>query len=140
MLFGLLLAACLPLPTCAAPGATGCATPTPVLVWDQLAVADLSGYALYYRLPGGTFQKLVDLPCSWYDLSEPPDGTIDVRWCRGPELGIPLQRYCPTCAPFTAYDFAVKGINLAGVYSTDYSNIVSVCFSPLCAIRSGPCN
>mgnify|MGYP001264817265 CR=1 FL=1 len=129
LLAGLLLAVtCTPLTTY---------TPTPVVTWDQVLDASLAGYTLYYREPGGTFQRLVDFPCEWYDMDE--DGRADTRFCRGADLGAPLQRYCPSCVPFTAYEFAVKAKNLAGLESLEFSNVVSVCFSPLC-VRPGPCN
>ena len=116
-------------------------SPTPVVSWDQVADADLSGYVLYYREPGGVFQKLLDFPCKWFDLTEPPDGVADLRFCRGPDMGAPLQRYCSTCSPLVAYEFAVKAKNLAGVESTSFSNVLPVCFSPICNLATrGPCN
>ena len=126
----LLLAACTPLAT---------HTPTPVVTWDQIADANLAGYSIYYREPGGVFQLLLDFPCEWYDMSDPLDGIADVRFCRGPDMGAPLQRYCPSCLPFNVYEFSVKAYDLAGRRSTLTSNVVSVCFSPLC-VRPGPCN
>jgi hypothetical protein len=114
-------------------------TPTPVVVWDQVADANLAGYSLWYREPGGTFQRLRDFPCEWYDTDRPPDGMPDVRFCRGADLGIPLQRYCPSCAPLNLYEFAVKARNLAGAESATFSNVLPVCYSPICA-RPGPCN
>jgi len=126
----LLAAVCTPLATY---------TPTPVVTWDQVPDANLAGYTVYYREPGGTYQRLVDLPCAWFDTSDPPDGGMDVRWCRGPELGVPLQRYCPSCVPLTAYEFFVKAYNLAGTQSVAMSNMIPVCFAPLC-VSPGPCN
>jgi hypothetical protein len=128
MLTALLLAAC----TVAATE-----TPTPVLRWDAVANADLAGYSLFYREVGGTFQKLRDFPCEWYDLDN--DGTNVVRFCRGADLGVPLQRYCPSCVPGTLYEFSAKAYNLSGMSSATYSNVVSVCFSPVCE-RGLPCN
>ena len=126
----LLAAACVPDPL---------RTPTPVAAWDQAPDADLAGYSLWYREPGGTFQRLRDFPCGWYDLDRPPDGIVDVRSCRGADFGIPLQRYCSSCAPGSVYEFAVKARNLAGAESTTFSNALPVCFSPICT-RPGPCN
>lgn len=114
-----------------------CATPTPVVTWNQNAELDLAGYSLYYREPGGVFQKLLDFPCAWYDLDD--DNVTETRFCRGPDLGTPLQRYCPSCLPLNAYEFAVKAYDLGGDASVAFSNIVSVCFSPICG-RPGPCN
>ena len=136
--FFVALAACLS--WCAAHAATctpdPLATPTPTASWTQNADADLAGYSLWYREPGGTFQKLRDFPCEWWDLDE--DGTVDTRWCRGPDLSMPLQRYCSACAPFTLYEFSVKASDLGGQVSGS-SAAISVCFSPICA-RPGPCN
>ena len=113
------------------------ATPTPVVAWTQNADADLAGYSLYYREPGGTFQRLLDFPCQWYDLDE--DGITDTRWCRGPDLGAPLQRYCAACAPLTSYEFAVKAYDLAGNASL-LSAALPICFSPICVRGGPPCN
>jgi len=124
MLAALLLAACVPLTTY---------TPTPVLFHDAVPDADLAGYSLYYRLPGGTWQLLRDLPCE-YDAIE----YGAARVCRGVDTGDALQRYCATCAPFTAYEFSVKAYDRTGNRSVDYSNVVSVCFSPVC-VKPGPC-
>lgn len=132
MLTALLLAAiCTPLATY---------TPTPVIQWDASTPgsAPIAGYSIYYREPGGTFSLLVDLPNEPRDTDE--NGTLDLAWFRGVDMGAPLQRYCPSCAPLSVYEFAMKAYDAAGQRSTEFSPVVSVCFSPLCAIRSGPCN
>lgn len=116
-----------------------CASPTPVVMHDQIADATLAGYSLFYREPGGIFQKLVDWPCDWSDSDE--DGIIDTRTCRAADLGAPIQRYCPLCAPFNEYEFAVKAYDIAGIYSANYSNVVSICMPPICdVVGHGPCN
>lgn len=129
-------ATCTPLPTCTAALTTNCATPTPVASWDASTALDIAGHSLYYREPGGTWQKLLDFPCEWYDLDA--DSVMDIRFCRGPDLGVPLQRYCATCATGTAYEFAVRAYDLTGNVS-GYSAALPVCFSPVC-VRPGPCS
>lgn len=113
-------------------------TPTPTLSWKQNPDLDLGGYRLYYREIGGTWQTLRDFPCEWYDMSEPPDGTMDVRFCRGPDLDIPLQRYCASCLSFTNYEFSLGAFDLTNQWSSR-GNTVAVCFSPIC-VKPGPCN
>jgi len=103
-------------------------SPTPVLAHDQVLDADLAGYALYYRVPGGVFQKLVDWPCVWWDSDD--DGTDDVRSCRAADQGAPLQRYCPSCEQMNEYEFALKAFDDSGNYSSEFSNAVSVCMPP----------
>ena len=118
----LLMVLCTPLPTCPSPGGT-CASPTPVAIHDPVADAALLGYTIYYREPGGVFQKLVDLPC------EEPDESGAVL-CRTPTLGAALQRYCPSCVAGSMYEFAVKAYT-ATSSSPNYSNTVSICMSPI---------
>lgn len=140
MLSAILLASglsCVPLPTCGIPPVSPCATPTPTISWDQITNADLAGYDVYEREPGAPFQFLVRLPCEWNDLDM--NGTAESRFCRGPDLGAALQRYCPWCAPYTLHEFAVIAYDTAGNQSQNFSNVLSVCFSPICA-RPGPCN
>jgi hypothetical protein len=131
-------AACIPLPICADNGnVSPCATPTPTFQWDQVADLDLAGYSLYYNEPGGVPQLLVDLPCEWYDVNQ--DGTPDTRACRGADFGIPAQRYCQSCQPFTDYEFRVKAYDIEGTRSIGFSTIDHACFSPLC-VGTGPCD
>jgi hypothetical protein len=139
MLLSLLLSiACTPLPTCTfwsdgTPQVSPCATPTPVLQWDQVADADLSGYRVY--ADGNQF---LDLPCEFFDDDEDPL-TPPIRFCRGAEFPIPLQRYCGSCLPFFSYSITVKAYDAAGNESTMFSNAVDVCMSPICQ-APGPCN
>jgi hypothetical protein len=142
MLAALLLAAtaCIPLPTCTDNGdVRPCATPTPVVSWDQVADADLAGYSIYWRDTGsGWFNVLAQIACRWDDDDEDPLTPL-VRFCLGADFPIPLQRWCPQCAPYQSYEFAVKSYDDAGNWSADYSNIVEVCFSPIC-VAPGPCS
>jgi hypothetical protein len=135
----LLIVACTPLQTCTAVLTTDCATPTPCIAWDQVTDTDLAGYELNRREPGGTWQVERDFPCEWFDTNDPPDGSDDVRLCRGPDLDVPLQRYCPSCAPFNEYEFCVRAYDSTGNRSVDCSNTVTVCFPPLC-VPQGPCD
>lgn len=128
---------CVPLPTCGNPPVSPCASPTPTISWDQVTDLDLGGYDIYQREPGLPLQLLQRIPCDWNDLDQ--DGTPESRFCRGPDLSLPLQRYCPTCAPFTVHEFAVMAYDTAGNQSANFSNVVSICFSPICT-RPGPCN
>ena len=138
----LLLAAtsCVPLPTCTDNGdVSPCATPTPVVSWDQVADADLAGYSIYWRDTGsGGFNVLAQIACRWDDLDDPPDGIAETRFCLGADFPIPLQRWCPQCAPYQSYEFAIKTYDNTGNRSADYSNIIEVCFSPIWT--SGPYN
>jgi hypothetical protein len=130
---------CAPIPTCTPSLPTNCATPTPVVIWDGIHDANLAGYRLYVRVAGGPFALASDLPCEWADLDE--DFVLDARLCRGADIGIPLQRYCPACLPFNLYEFAVTAYNLTGIESLAYSNGIPVCMPPVCDIsRHGPCN
>jgi len=140
MLTALLLAAvsCIPLPTCTVPvTVTPCATPTPVISWDHVPDADLAGYDIYENEPGFPRQLLVRQPCEWSDLDE--DGTLEFRFCRGPDLDAAIQRYCPWCTPYTEHEFAVTAYNTAGNSSAAFSNVVSICFPPICTFP-GPCS
>ena len=140
-MFALLLAAvaCIPLPICVDNGnVSPCATPTPIVRWDQVVDSDLAGYSLYFRDTGGAgYSWLGDLPCVWLDLDE--DGIDETRFCLGADFGIPLQRWCPMCAPYQSYEFVVKAYDTAYNLSVDYSNSVEVCFSPIC-VAPGPCS
>lgn len=134
----LLLAVCIPLQICADNGdVSPCATPTPTFRWDAVPDADLAKHELYVNEPGGVPQKLVDLPCTFLDLDE--DGIADMRFCRGVDLDIPVQRYCPACQPFLDYEFRVKACDITGLCSVAFSNVDHACFSPLC-VAPGPCN
>jgi hypothetical protein len=144
MLLSLLLAAaCIPLQTCTfwsdgTPQVTPCASPTPTIQWDQNVDFDLAGYDLFWRVAGsGSFGLLQRFPCDFDDLDG--DGTLETRWCRGADFAVPLQRYCPGCQPGQDYEFAVTAYDSSGLTSLAYSNVVSVCFSPICA-APGPCN
>ena len=140
MIAELLLAsiACTPLPICVDNGnVSPCATPTPTFQWDQVADLDLAKYQLYYNEPGGVPQLLVEFPCEWHDLDM--DGTFETRFCRGADIPIPMQRYCPSCQPLIDYEFRVKACDLAGNCSAAFSNMDHACFSPICT-APGPCN
>lgn len=141
MIAALLLLAsvsCIPLPTCTEPvTVTPCATPTPTLAWDQVPDADLAGHDLYEREPGAPFQLMVRIPCEWEDVDE--NGTGDVRYCKGIDLDAAVQRYCPWCTPYTLHEFAVTAYDTAGNSSPAFSNVVSICFSPIC-VAPGPCS
>ena len=142
MIAALLLAviACTPLPTCTVPVTVSpCATPTPVVQWSNVTDADLSGYELYWRnAGGGIFGLLARLPCEWYDTDDDPL-TPPAISCRGADFAVPLQRYCPGCTPNNEYEFAVKAYDTGGLSSLAYSNIVTICFSPIC-VAPGPCS
>lgn len=116
------LAACVPLPTCSATVPPPCATPTPVVAWDQVADADLAGYEVDYRTTGTqTFTKLADLPCQmWID-----DDGVNFRYCPGQDGGFPFQRFPLT--PLASYDFCVRAYDTAGNRSIDCSNIITIC-------------
>jgi len=116
-----------------------CETPTPVITWDQVPDADLKGYSLYYNEPGGTPQLVRDIPCVWDDRSDPPDGIKETRTCLGPDVWLALQRE-GNFTPGRAYEFRVKALDMDGNRSAEYSNVLTVCFRPLCAIRTGPCS
>lgn len=134
----LLAATCTPIRSCSATVTTSCASPTPVVLWDQIPDATLAGYSVYYNAVGGTPQLLVDIPCSFYDSNA--DDLPDARFCRAPDLGTPMQRYCPGCAAFNAYEFRIKAYTLAGIRSLDYSSPLTVCFPPIWAGRGTPWN
>lgn len=125
MIAALLLAACIPLPDCVDPPIEECASPTPVIQFDNIAEENLKGYTLYGRVPGGAFQLLDTWECEWIDENE--DGDSDIRICRGSDFGAPVQRYCPWCEPLNEYEFAVKAYNTANVPSDEFSNPVTVC-------------
>ena len=112
---------------------TPCETPTPVLTWDPVPDADVAGYSIWYNEPGGTPQKLRDLPCEMHGV-----GADAVRMCRGPDIWTPLQRE-HDFTPGVAYEFRVKAYDVAGNESLEWSNVVPVCFRPLC-VRPGPCS
>jgi len=141
MLAAMLLAAvsCVPLPTCTPAliaAGTPCATPTPTLIWDQVPDADLAGHDLYERDPGGTWNLVATIPCDWTEDDGPGTGT---RICRGINIDDAVQRYCSWCAPNTLHEFSVLAYDTAGNRSTSFSNVVSICFSPICS-APGPCN
>ncbi len=132
MLLSLILAAvsCTPLPICLDNGnVSPCATPTPVLMWDHVPDADLAAYVVLERDPGGNWSTLGEIPCEWGDVDE--DGINDTRLCRGADFGLPIQRYCPYCAPFTLHEFSVLAKDDAGNLSVAPSTMISVCFSPI---------
>ena len=126
----LLAAVCTPLATY---------SPTPTITWDHVVHDDLAGYSIWYNEPGGVPQKIRDIPCVWLDLSDPPDGIKEYRFCRGPDGFEALQRE-RDWTPLTAYEIRVKTYDAAGNVSTDFSNVLSVCFSKLCTPATKPCN
>lgn len=123
--FSLLHAApCTPLPSCVDNGnVSPCATPTPTLGWDPVPdtpTATLAGYKLYWRMPGGTFQLLVDIPCITED-----DGSRSCPGAVAPSR--PVQRYTPV--ELELVEFAVKAYDTDGEVSPEFSNVVQVCIN-----------
>lgn len=120
MIAALLLAACTPLPTCAAVPVPPCASPTPTLGWDRVADgpgAVVAGYRLYSRPVGGTFALAATLPC-WTD----DDGS---KRCRGVDIPYPVQRV--TAVDLDAVEWTVRAYDTEGDASPADSNVVSVC-------------
>jgi hypothetical protein len=137
MIAALLLAAvsCVPLPSCVDNGnVSPCASPTPTLAWDAVPDVDIAGYDLYEREPGGPLQFLASINCEWSD-----NGIAEVRACRGIDIDAAVQRYCSFCAPYTLHEFAVLAYDTSGNRSVAFSNVVSICFSPICS-APGPCS
>lgn len=129
--------ACVPLPSCVDNGnVSPCASPTPTLKWDAVPDLDIAGYDLYQRDPGGPFVLVQRIACEWLDLDE--DGTPETRFCKGVDFDLAIQKVCPACAPNTEHEFAVLAYDTAGNTSAAYSNIVSICLSPIWT--SGPYN
>jgi hypothetical protein len=107
----LLAAACIPPP----------GFPTPVLTWDLLpASSNVLGYSLWYRFPGGTFQKIVDFPC----VNHLEDGVLIEKICRGGNLGDPVQRH--RTDEGIEVEFCVDAWNTFG-RSPSCSNVIRVC-------------
>lgn len=131
--------ACTPLRSCVSDGDLNCATPTPMLRWDYPSTRDaLDGFDLYSREDGGPMLLASTLPCDFYDADE--DGVKETRLCRGLDFGIPVQRYCASCAPYGLREFAVKAKGITGVASA-FSSAVSICMSPECDLATrGQCN
>lgn len=122
------VATCVALPHAACvPDSTYSVTPT--LLWDQVDSDVLAGYTLYYRENGGPLIVLTDLLCEWETLDD--EGLYKLRHCRGGEFDIPVQRYCPACAPLHEYEFTVKALDLFDARSTSYAATVSICMPPL---------
>jgi hypothetical protein len=117
---------CLPLLTCTVPvTVTPCASPTPVVAHAAVDAPDIAAYELSVR-PAGyvVWEPIADLPCEWNDEAL-------MLECRSVSPGIPLQRYCPACEPFQEYEFAFRARSINGLHSTIYSEVISVCFSPV---------
>jgi len=110
-----------------------CGTPTPTIAHNQNTETTLSGYTLYYNVPGGVPQKLIDFDCEHYDLDG--DGSQETRFCRCADMGCPVQRYCPNCAPLNPYEFSVKAYadptSGGRVWSAAFSNVVTICMPPI---------
>ena len=119
-----------------AAASASCETPTPVIAWDSVADIDLAGYTLYYNEPGGVPQKIRDIPCEMRDHDG--DGVAETRVCFGPDIWIALQRE-GNFIPGTAYEFYVKAYDAEGHISSHFSNVLPVCFRPLC-VKPGPCS
>lgn len=69
-------------------------TPTPTFKWDRVTDSDLAGFWLWYRLPGGTFQRACQLPIQrWPEVDEQghPTGRI-LEHHPGVDLDVPIQR------------------------------------------------
>jgi hypothetical protein len=113
-----------------------CETPTPVVTWDPVPDVDLAGYSIFYNETGGVPQKIRDLPCEMRDTND--DGIAETRVCLGPDLWLALQRE-GNFVPGTAYEFRVKAYDAEGHVSVNFSNVLNVCFRPLC-VKPGPCN
>lgn len=97
-------------------------TPTPTLKWDAVVDTNIYAYTLYYRYPGGTLQKVIDLPY-WLDA----DG---IRRYRGIDSSLAVQRYFREGTAYTdlqTLEFCIKALNNDFLPSTDCSNIISVC-------------
>lgn len=96
-------------------------SPTPVLTWTAPNPATIDGVTLWYRYPGGTAQKAVDLPC--YDW--PPGAAQPERVCPvSSGIGPPLPRYRDD--ELVEVEFAVDAYNRGG-RSPTLSNWVRVC-------------
>jgi hypothetical protein len=125
---------CVPLPICLDNGnVSPCATPTPTLMWDQVPDADLAGYDIAEGEPGGPLLLIQTIPCDT-ELESP-----GVLVCRGSTISLAIQRVCTWCEPNTLHEFSVVAYDTAGNRSLQPSNIVSVCFSPVCT-APGPCS
>jgi hypothetical protein len=117
---------------------TPCATPTPEIAWSFVPETNVIGYSLYARETGTTWWWLLAIvPLEPIDYDE--DGTTDVMWCSGVNAPLPIQRYCGWCYPYQSYEFAVKAVNDLQYESIDYSNVIEICFPPLC-VAPGPCD
>ena len=115
-------------------------SPTPTITWDHVVHPDLAGYKLYYAEEGGTPQLIRDIPCVSLDLSDPPDGIKEYRFCRGPDGFEALQRE-RDFTPLTAYQIWLKAYTTAGFVSAGFSPSIPVCFRPVCNLATrGPCN
>lgn len=115
-------------------------SPTPTLKWSavipQPGGQPIAGYDLYERDPGGIWHHIARFPLTAYQ-----DSPISQWWYwqRGVDMDIPVQRYCPLCAPDTLHDFSVRAYDTLGNSAINPGNIVSVCFSPIC-VAPGPCS
>ena len=126
-LAALLLAACVPLPTCSATVTTGCASPTPVLAWDPAPAEypKIIGFSIHYSLVGGVPQKLGDYFCTFDDTDE-DSATPPIRTCPA----FPTQRAGPTRTANRKYVFYVTWYDSLGQVSP-YSNSVTICEPPI---------
>lgn len=112
-------------------GSGPCATPTPVVMWDQLPDADLFGYELYARVGGDTLAPVALFPCEYLDTDD--DGAPDFQSCRGANFGVALQRHLPL---IEEYEVAVKAVDNAMNRSLQFSIPITVCMPPIYAIGS----
>jgi len=136
ILASILLAACLPIRTCTPTITTNCATPTPVLAWDEVTSDVLAGYRVYSRTGGDALKLTSTLPCEWADLDE--DGVFESRNCRGSSFGVPVQRF-DLVQPGVLYEFSIKAYDLFNQESPLFSNPIEVCCPPIYNIGShGP--
>lgn len=113
---------------CAACAPDATYTPTPTVKWTAPPDPNLAGHTVEYRALGGVYQKLADIPCQPVRVFK--NGTRGPKICPGADLDIPLQRYCPSCSPLSAYEFRVVAWDALRNTSGATAE-VSVCFSPV---------
>lgn len=95
--------------------------PTPVLTWDALDPNTIEGYTVRWSYPGGTPQKLVDLPCyNWPEGAAHPERVCPIS----SGLGAPVPRY--TSVELEEIDLCVEAYSRTG-RSPSCSDPVRVC-------------
>lgn len=97
-------------------------SPTPVVTWDVVVDPTVVGIRMYWRYPGGMFQRDIDMPCLYDDAG--------ARWCRGGSMGWPVQR--SRSNSLEIIELCVTSYNAVGVESAP-SNIVSLCVPATCS-------